>query len=452
MESTYLELRHGASALSITCGDEVLAEEICPGGKKVRVWPSRRMLLPPSGGEIRFAPAWALPDGHTWPAIFSRVDAERMATIARFPSHHWPLLEFAHNHAPFRDLLHTNPVLAYAMACNDELHKTTPAIAARRATLFATRRQREVAGLLDFPATEATVKLLRRIEPEAVNPSILRLLMRSLPLAAPLATRVAHLPRLNAGILAFLIHPTLRSHAAPELLAELASAPEEHAAAPTADQLFDIARMRADIPQPPALPACTSRRQIHRAHHHVLLAFLAAEEQRRRAGEARAEQLRQQARRQAEAVAPPAAHVVPAARPPRPPRQAATPPKQPKPPKPPPAFPSPPLKGTETIVPLTSEAALRLEGYEQQNCVATYAPRVIKEFLYIYKVLAPERATLSIVMKFGEWKVSELKLKGNRTASRKTYAAVYHWLETNPARRQQPIWRDAAIEALPGGH
>jgi hypothetical protein len=93
------------------------------------------------------------------------------------------------------------------------------------------------------------------------------------------------------------------------------------------------------------------------------------------------------------------------------------------------AFPQPPLPGTADIVPLTSEAFLLAEGRGQHNCVGSYCNKVRGGSTYIYKVLRPQRATLSIVRGAdGAWRIDELKAAHNVSVRRETRAAVSRWL------------------------
>ena len=67
-------------------------------------------------------------------------------------------------------------------------------------------------------------------------------------------------------------------------------------------------------------------------------------------------------------------------------------------------FPPPPLGEIPTIQPILDEAGLIEEGKQQSNCVGFYGDRVRSGSVLIYRVLAPERATLSLVMgQGGQW-------------------------------------------------
>jgi hypothetical protein len=70
------------------------------------------------------------------------------------------------------------------------------------------------------------------------------------------------------------------------------------------------------------------------------------------------------------------------------------------------------------------------EGNAQNNCVATYAERVQHRCIFIYRVLKPERATLSIVRSAdGDWQIGELKRRSNAAVSPITRQLVENWLD-----------------------
>jgi hypothetical protein len=98
-------------------------------------------------------------------------------------------------------------------------------------------------------------------------------------------------------------------------------------------------------------------------------------------------------------------------------------------------FPPPPFPGTDTIRPLTTPAELIEEGDLQHNCVGnrvTYEPYVRRGLCYIYRVLAPERATLSMISRGTvSWSIGELKTARNHTVSRETWRVVREWLDAN---------------------
>ena len=93
------------------------------------------------------------------------------------------------------------------------------------------------------------------------------------------------------------------------------------------------------------------------------------------------------------------------------------------------SFPPPPVKGTETIVPITTARALLEEGRVQHNCIAAYIEQVaVRQQVYVYKVLWPERCTLSLRRCGKTWFLSELMLACNQLPSNGTRRVVQRWL------------------------
>ena len=74
-----------------------------------------------------------------------------------------------------------------------------------------------------------------------------------------------------------------------------------------------------------------------------------------------------------------------------------------------PDFPAPPYAGTPDIQPITTPAELKQEGREMAHCVGSYLNRVYDGDCYIYKVTAPERATLELLHTPHGWVVGQCK-------------------------------------------
>lgn len=101
-------------------------------------------------------------------------------------------------------------------------------------------------------------------------------------------------------------------------------------------------------------------------------------------------------------------------------------------------FPPPPVPGTQLIVPLLFRRLLIGEGRQQHNCVATLADRAARGTVAVYRVLAPERCTLSLVQRRGVRGIQQLKAACNREAEPATRRAVAEWLRGNRPRRAAP--------------
>jgi hypothetical protein len=95
-------------------------------------------------------------------------------------------------------------------------------------------------------------------------------------------------------------------------------------------------------------------------------------------------------------------------------------------------FMPPPLPGIAgQIEPITSPSDLVDEGEYQGNCVASYANRVREGDTYIYRVLHPERATLSLARRspFSDWQIDELECRFNTDVAEETEEFVQAWIE-----------------------
>jgi len=95
-------------------------------------------------------------------------------------------------------------------------------------------------------------------------------------------------------------------------------------------------------------------------------------------------------------------------------------------------FPDPPLEPDGPHVELealTSETKLLQEGQIQRNCVGAYATRVRHNSIYIYRMLFPERATLSVLRSpSGRWELQEIKAYANNEVQPETLAAACAWI------------------------
>jgi hypothetical protein len=94
------------------------------------------------------------------------------------------------------------------------------------------------------------------------------------------------------------------------------------------------------------------------------------------------------------------------------------------------SLPPPPFPGVPgEIEPLRSVGDLDREGRVVRNCVRSYGRRAMAGHCAIYRVLRPERATLSIVRGHKGWRVGELKGRGNADVEPETVRAIEDWLK-----------------------
>lgn len=297
--------------------------------------------------------------------------------VCRFEKRNWHMLSLlARCGDAARDLTISNPALAYALASSWVYRQ--PAVKrplrSARALLRGGKRQRDILEWLQFPATESARKTLARVIVQAVD--VARLLYVRQGLVDPVSARaMSHLQRINSGAIRIATDPGLLSLAAPTLLMEVAHCRREDRKPAAAYLLRDTLQMhRLLFPNRPAPPPvrCMSRLK---QFHDTLIEDVGALE--------------------FDSLEVP--------------------------------FPPPPLPGSDTVVPIKTARELQGEGRLQHNCVAGYIGQVARGRVYLYRVYAPERATLSLAWNGLRWIVSELRCACNNVPARETFSAVEQW-------------------------
>lgn len=274
--------------------------------------------------------------------------------------------------AAFLDLLVSNPPLAFCLA--DEFGRD------QRSTdvsgLLALR-QAEIAERLGFPATPAAARTLRKVVPESVTPDSARQLRQALR-NDDAQRKLAHLGKINAGVMVLLGEEALRAAVTPVLLEDVAQDSREKYRAETADLLRDVLALERELRGSDRPPVLTSVARVRKAH---------------------ADLSEEYAVKKASGILDS-------------------------------RFPPPPVRGTADVVPLTDPRDLITEGLRQHNCVASYAPAVVRRDTFIYRVLRPQRATLAIRRQAGgRWYCAELKSACNGSVTPATRQAVQRWLD-----------------------
>ena len=333
-----------------------------------------------------------------------------VSPVELFGSHQWSMLVLLHARTEACDLAAYNPVLAYALANHADFRGTRQDLASGYACMHCVDRQRDILKWLGFPDTEAMVKIFHKMVPESVSPVVLRHLRNALREDDRIPGLLAHVPRINAGVLWSVVSPNIREIVSPKLMLAIAANEDDMVLAQTPDRLSAVLALLKGVNwHPPAAPL-TTLAQVERfveSSDVLYREYLERQEQaRQRAAVALAARIRR--RRVAVATARDNLRKEEIQRP----------------------FPPPPVPGTDDIIPLISAAELVGEGVDQSNCVGGYAGMVKRGSCYIYRVLKPERATLSIVPDFcGGWRRSELKLYKNAKPGRATTNHVDRWLE-----------------------
>ena len=287
----------------------------------------------------------------------------------RYRSGHWRMLRLFRERIEAVELAAQNPALAFCLAHHPRFCRN--GLRTKSAEL-SRHRQRDILGALGFPQREGAARILAKIVPKAIHIRSMERLRVALREPARYKL-LAHVPSIHAGVLNLVNDARVAAAVTPRLLAEVANSQDEAGDAPTARLLSDTLGMARELGRD-LPPVFYSIRRLREVHDEVAREF------------ARWHRVSSQ-------------------------------------------FPPPPVPGTPDIVPLCTPRDLIQEGVEQGNCVASYIESVVEGELFIYRVLRPERATLSIVWTpCGIWEISELALRKNREPSLAVRHAVSEWL------------------------
>ncbi len=349
--------------------------------------PPPAVAAPASGGEV--------PDKQPAPAMVRKraFDAFRFAqpkdiakALEPFRSHQWHLLVMLAHDPASLDLAKSNPALAYLLA--QRLGADSELI---RSLKCGTMSQRDLLACLDLPDSAAMVKLLRKVRPESITGdnwrAVAGLLRRG---TTDLRQPLAHLPVINTGVIEIVSEARLLEAASACLLEEISTLRQEHYRAGVAQMLRDTLDMQEQLRGRDPVRLFADLERLRKVHLEVSAAHR--------------EYLR---RRRAAALSGEAGN-----------RDRAI-------------FETPPIPGLPgSIEPLTSASHLVDEGEEQHNCVGSYAWKVRMGDTFIYRILKPERATLSIVRQSdGCWHISELLARYNEPVKASTERHVARWLD-----------------------
>ncbi|MBI4816797.1 MAG: hypothetical protein HY791_11095 [Deltaproteobacteria bacterium] len=311
------------------------------------------------------------------------------ATLERLPEHTWRLLRLVWEEPSAVDLVSTNLALAFAIACRADLKTRLEGASWLSASELLSMKRKKAAAWLEFPPNEGSVRALARLTPEATHlRGILRL--RTL-LASPeprVQKKLTHTYRINAEVLEIISDAELEPLVTPRLLDQLSEI--RSSGTHVADR---IRRVRHEYQELVAsrrggtFPVLTSLDD---------LVGLASE-----AGLVAKKEEALRSRND--------------------PRLA---------------FPPPPVPGADHIEPLDDLEDLIDEGIAQENCAGDYAVFVRTGRLYVYRVLEPERCTLSIAGLGGVWRVDQLRRRRNLLPeSPATRRVIERWLKDHAQRR-----------------
>lgn len=341
-----------------------------------------------------------------------------------FTCHQWNLLRHAHRLPAVADLAGSTPILAFCLANCRHFREMQREAQNDQVLRYSHKKQKDILKWLGFPDTPAVVNLLRKIRPEAAEPSILRLLRCSIAADPDVLRTLAHLPFIHAGTLQLIVHPEISALVSPHLLHTVATDFNEASTPCTADAISQALWVRAQLPKPPPIRSLLhSKKAVQDLLEEMEMHLRCHQEEQIVVARHRKALMRERERlrRQQAAI-----------------RRAARGGRLAQPvivlPVPPPAkcfssFPPPPIPGTADIQPLTSPLDLAQEGRDQHHCVSLYGDLVRDGKHFAYRVLAPERCTLMIrKMPGSRWTISEVRAACNASVKCMTLLRLHEWL------------------------
>lgn len=381
-----------------------LAEEKDRRGRWTECWPEFRLLAPATAADAGDCDPGSGAKREAFAAFRQTIPHELCSLVESFDSHQWSFLKLLADSPAVRDLAATNPVLAYALANNAQLRDVPTAAGEDLALMHSHARHREILDWLGFPGTQATANLFCKIMPQAASPSALRRLRLALRShGEAVLKRLAHQKRVNVGVLELVLPPKSIALVTPRLLAEVARDGAEAVPGETAEQVLHAVEMLEEIKSARTIGPFHSMAGVRTAVEEVDHEYRPVHEAQEAARQA-AEQVRRERRATLRRVAVSK-------------RPESFP------------WPPPPIPGTAAIVPISSYAMLCEEGEQQENCVASYWRDIIRKRVYVYRVLAPERATLSVMRRSdGFWTTSEVKAWRNHAVYAETNSMISRWI------------------------
>lgn len=324
---------------------------------------------------------------------------ERVLSLAgALPERHWHLLALLARVPGADELAEGNLALAHAVASSWAFRSRPEPQPYRTARRIVQLRRPQIAEWLGFPARPAVVRVLAKVRPSALTVRGLHYLRRTL-CSEPIPKALLHLPSLDRCVLRIVTDPQLVAHVTHTFLEDANGDPAESGLERLAYLLDDTLRMAGELGQ--RVGPLRSVKALRRVHDEL------AERPNLRANEELASI----------------------------------------------AIPPPPVAGTDAIVPLVSGAELLAEGREMHHCVASYIRRVAAGQVYVYRVLAPERATLSLRSDRDGWELEQIQGLANAPVEHETVLQVEAWLAsmrrvTSHTGRTSQMWRGEQLESM----
>lgn len=308
----------------------------------------------------------------TWKESFP---ADVLLALEAVPSHKARLAEYASKSNSVRDLLLSNPILLWGLCEYGFLNDIT----LDEIEALTRVKQRDLAMYLKLEGTQQQVRLLKRMSGVSRTKDELRSYIRLLKYQE-ICNYLSHATgELGADLQLLNKHPWLASCPARALIPLLTH--QEHWIT-----FRDILRMTDDITE---LQQCTTTNALNRLHDRLVV------------------ELNQWRGRKL--IRDEYGQPVP--------------------------LPEPPLPATDNIIPITSQTELIEEGQEMHHCIASHLRSVVDGKFVVYRMMAPERLTIEVlVMGGGQLVLREVRGKCNRLPSDASNAIIEAWFSKDSVK------------------
>lgn len=299
------------------------------------------------------------------------------AFVLRFNRRRWHMLALFTRCPGSFELAQSNPALAYALASNWAFHQPAVTQPLRAARALVKKKQRHIMAWLGFPETEQARRILAKIPPEEIYSLETLFNLRRMLINSESLKLLSHAPVITHAMLMFLNESQARPCLTPLLIADLAT--HRLAAGGRWPEVFgyfaDILRMQAQCGVVRLRP-WKSTAELRNTHDALLEEYN---------------------------------------------EMTKTEPSLP--------FPPPPYPGKNGLIePVTSFHDLQEEGRLMRHCAGSYACDVQQGKYYIYRVMSPVRATLSLRRNDRGWALEQVKAIANEPVPEDVINQVYQEL------------------------
>lgn len=305
--------------------------------------------------------------------ILSVIPGDVLQAVQRFPGQHLRLLRFAALGSDAMQMMDSNPALAYLMAVRRRRQRRTRSILDCKNRELLRLRRTEILRALGVPdSSPAAVRLLGKVEARHCTPETVGALRRILANAAQ-ALRTRHLRRISPGVAAIIADPALSERVTNAFLERLSlggPGDRQAVAARYLRRFINVSKGRIEagrVFNSPEKLWYTMLGHVDLLCSDDLMGLNMP-------------------------------------------------------------FPDPPVPDTPACQALRTPQDMIDEADEQNNCLVTHIPNAAMGRLVFYRVLAPERATLSLRRRAGKWEIAELEGPGNEPVFPETEDYIRRWL------------------------